>query len=385
VPLASLGTAQVAGPLAGVVRVGGVILLTLVVLLVGFALADLTEVAVRALGDRRRRATVATALPADTGPSLISLALAGVVVIAMLVAPRGEPTGDVLRVAAVQGGGEQGTSATDVPSALVTERHLEATAGIRPDPELDLVLWPENTIDVDSFAGSDLRARIAAEADRLGVPLTVGLTEDTPDGERFLNAQVVVDPGGEIVGRYEKVRRVPFGEYVPLRGVLETIGAPVDQIRRDAVSGTGPAYVDLPDGTRLATVISWEVFFGGRVRDGVREGGEAVINPTNGASYTGTIVQTQQVASSRLRALETGRWVVQAAPTGFTAIVDAEGDVLERTAVSERRVVIGDVELREGRTWYVNLGDAPFIGFVVGLFALAWWLDRRSRRPRRAA
>ena len=70
--------------------------------------------------------------------------------------------------------------------------------------------------------------------------------------------------------------------------------------------------------------ISWEIFFGGRARESVVHGAEAITNPTNGASYTGTIVQTQQVASSRLRAIETGRWVVQAAPTGFTAIVDAE-------------------------------------------------------------
>ena len=77
--------------------------------------------------------------------------------------------------------------------------------------------------------------------------------------------------------------------------------------------------LDLPDGARLAVVISWEVFFGGRARDGVKHGGQVLLNPTNGASYTGTIVQTQQVASSRLRAIETGRWVVQAAPTGLLA------------------------------------------------------------------
>jgi apolipoprotein N-acyltransferase len=314
-----------------------------------------------------------------------SLAIVLLIVAASLVAPRGTATGDLLRVAAVQGGGEQGTSAADVPSALVTRRHLEATSAIAPDPGLDLVLWPENVVDIDSFEGSDLQDRIADEAARLGVPFAVGITEDTPDGERFLNAQVVITPGGDVTSRYDKVRRVPFGEYVPLRDLLTTLGAPVDRIRRDAVAGTGPAYVDLPDGTRLATVISWEVFFGGRVREGVRAGGQAIINPTNGASYTGTIVQTQQVASSRLRAIETGRWVVQAAPTGFTAVVDADGRVLERTGVSERRVVVGDVELRDGRTWYVQLGDAPVIAAVVGLFVGSWWLDRRSGRPARRA
>ncbi len=392
VPLASLGMAQVAGPIASVARVGGVVLLTLVVFLVGFALADVVEALLR-----RRRSTApdeaAGRAPPPSGdrrptvpavePAVTSLAIVLLIVAASLVAPRGAATGDVLRVAAVQGGGEQGTSAVEVPSALVTQRHLEATSAIAPDPELDLVLWPENVVDIDSFEGSELQDRIAGEAARLGVPFAVGITEDTPDGERFLNAQVVITPEGDVTSRYDKVRRVPFGEYVPLRDLLTTLGAPVDRIRRDAVAGTGPAYVDLPDGTRLATVISWEVFFGGRVREGVRAGGQAVINPTNGASYTGTIVQTQQVASSRLRAIETGRWVVQAAPTGFTAVVDADGRVLERTGVSERRVVFGDVELRDGRTWYVQVGDAPVVAVVVGMFVGSWWLDRRSARPAR--
>ena len=162
-----------------------------------------------------------------------------------------------------------------------------------------------------------------------------------------------------IVDRYEKVRRVPFGEYVPLRSLLETLGAPVDQIGRDAVAGTGPAVIELPDGTELGVVISWEVFFGGRAREGVELGAEAILNPTNGSSYTGTIVQTQQVASSRLRAVENGRWVVQAAPTGFTAVIDAGGDVLERTSISERRVVYTDIELRSGLTWYTEPRRRP--------------------------
>jgi apolipoprotein N-acyltransferase len=127
----------------------------------------------------------------------------------------------------------------------------------------------------------------------------------------------------------------------------------------------------------LSVVISWEVFFAGRVREGVKLGAEAIVNPTNGASYTGTIVQTQQVASSRLRAIETGRWVVQAAPTGFTAIVDADGTVRQRTAVSERKVLYDTIELREGRTWYTDIGDVPIILVMLGLLGTSIWFSRR--------
>ena len=185
-----------------------------------------------------------------------------------------------------------------------------------------------------SFEGSDEYSAIAAEASRLDTPFAVGVTEDPR-----INSQIMVAADGEIVDQYVKVRRVPFGEYVPLRGILEAVGAPIDRVGRDAEAGTEPAVLDLPDGTPLSVVISWEVFFAGRAREGVKLGGEAILNPTNGASYTGTIVQSQQVASSRLRAIENGRWVVQAAPTGFTAIVDADGNVRQRTAVSEQRVL----------------------------------------------
>ncbi len=381
VPLASLGISQVAGPLAGVARVGGVILITWLVFQIGF-LVGAGVLALRSSGS-----------PAWSARIAIGAAAACVLVfVGASVAPRGTDAGPSLRIAAVQGGGEQGTSATEVPSALVTQRHLEATAAITDD-DLDLVLWPENTIDVATFDGSDELAAVAVESARLGVPILVGVTEDTADGERFTNAQVVVLPDGSLGDRYDKVRRVPFGEYVPMRGLLEALGAPIDRIGRDAVAGTEPAVLDVPIVDRqtgevvdvpLAVVISWEVFFGGRARDGVQEGGEAILNPTNGASYSGTIVQTQQVASSRLRAIENGRWVVQTAPTGFTAIVDSDGDVLERSAVSERRVIIADVPLREGFTWYTNLGDAPFVAALGAVFAASLLLDRADRRRRAA-
>ena len=368
IPLATMGMSQVGGPLVGVVRVGGVILLTWVVFQLGFALAG---PAPRIPGFARRFRPGAQGEPHGA----IGFLAVVMIVLLSLIAPQGSDTGEQLEVAAVQGGGEQGTSALEVPSSLVTERHLDATRSIPDDARLDLVLWPENTIDVSVFDGSDVYLAIAAEAARLDAPFAVGVTEDPR-----VNSQIVVAPDGEIVDQYVKVRRVPFGEYVPLRGILEALGAPIEQVGRDANAGTGPAYVDLPDGTRLGVVISWEVFFAGRAREGIKAGGEAILNPTNGASYTGTIVQTQQVASSRLRAIENGRWVVQAAPTGFTAIVDAEGNVLQRTAVSEQRVLFATVELRDGFTWYTNLGDGPFIVALLAMFGVSLWFGRRRSR-----
>ena len=377
VPLATLGISQVGGPLNGVGRVGGVVLLTWVTFQFGFAIVPAVRAALSRTGSDQARAVEASTRRSIT----IALCLAVGAVAASAVAPSGNDTGETLRIAAVQGGGEQGTSALDVPSIVVTERHLEATRSIEPDPDLDLVLWPENTIDVDTFETSDVVPLIVEEADRLSVPIAVGLTEDVRvDGKRrFTNAHVVVTPDGEIFSRYDKVRRVPFGEYVPLRSVIERITSAVDRVG-DAVAGETPAVLDLPDGQRLATVISWEVFFGGRAREGVALDAGVVINPTNGASYTGTIVQTQQIASSRLRAIETGRWVAQVAPTGFSAFVSPDGAVLDRTTQREQRVITRDVPLRDGDTWYVSLGDRPFIVALLIAFAALIAFDVRSRR-----
>lgn len=399
VPLASLAISQSAGPFVGVVRVGGPLLLTWLTFQIGFALAGPAP-GVPQFARRRR--------PDVRGAPHGMFALLAVVALLVIaaVAPSGNSTGRTLRVAAVQGGGRQGTHAVDIvrcntegerddagPDSgprCVTDRQLAATRTLLASDDIDVVVWPENAIDVDAFANSVEFTEVAAEAKRLDATFLVGVTEETPDN-RFTNAQVVVTPAGEYTGRYEKVRRVPFGEYVPLRGLLEALGAPTNLIPRNAVAGTDPAYLTIPyraspgdlgpGGIRVAVVISWEVFFGGRARDGVSHGGQMIINPTNGSSYTWTVLQTQQIASSRLRAIETGRWVVQAAPTGFSTFVSPDGDVIDRTSVSEQKVIIHNVLLRTGNTWYVSLGDKPWVALAAALLAVTLW--RSGWRPHR--
>jgi len=366
VPLASLAIGQAASPFVDVARLGGTILLSWFVFQVGFALAGPSPV-VPALA--RKRGVTAK----GEWHGVIALTAALLVWLVGAVSPGAHAVGAAapLRIAIVQGGGPQGTHAIDTPAGEVLQRHLDATSGIAPG-SVDMVLWPENVIDVDRFEDSDQLRQVAAQAARLGVPFVVGITEDTPDGRNFLNAQVVLTPEGDVVSRYDKVRRVPFGEYMPWRGFLGAIGAPTNLVPRDAVAGTDPALLELPDGTRMAVAISWEVFFGGRVNEGVQAGGEFIVNPTNGSSYTWTILQTQQVASSRLRAVEQDRWVAQAAPTGFSAFVSPDGEVQQRTGVSEQKVVIGTVELREGRTWYSYLHGLTWVVVMVLVLAGAW-------------
>jgi apolipoprotein N-acyltransferase len=357
VPLASLAISQSASPLVGIVRIGGPLLLTFCVLQIGFALSQLV------VAPKMKHIAVFSAIVA-------------LIVCAGFIAPRGNDTGETRTIAAVQGGGPQGTLAINTIPRDVVERHLAATRAIS-STNLDMVIWPENVIDVADFYDSDERVEIAEQAARLGAPFVVGITEDM-NARYFTNAQIVVNEDGTLGDRYDKVRRVPFGEFVPLRGLLEILGAPVDRIPRDALAGSDIARLQVGN-TTVGVAISWEVFFSGRANEGVEAGGSMLVNPTNGSSYTGTILQTQQIASSRLRAIENGRWLVQVSPTGFSAFISPTGEVFDRTGVSEQRVLERTINLRTGRTLYSNLGDLPFIVVMVAVLASLAFIARKRR------
>ena len=366
VPLATLGIAQVGGPLHRVASIGGVILLSWLTWQIGALLAK-----------RPRDFSV------DQQHRRLLWSLCLLLLVGGHFAPRGSNTGRDFYVVAVQGGGPQGTRAIDTDPRDVVERHLAATQTINnnADDPIDLVVWPENVIDVVDFASSTESQEVGAEASRLNAPIAVGITEDV-NQEHFTNAQVIVNSNGAVDDRYDKVRRVPFGEYMPMRSFLKSLGAPVNQVPRDALAGTGPAILDVPTSTgseRIGVVISWEVFFGGRAREAVKNGAGFIINPTNGSSYTWTVLQSQQVASSKLRAIETGRWVVQVSPTGFSAFIDPQGHVHERTGVSEQKVISSHVEIRSGKTIYVALGDKPWIVLIALVFLMAILNRSKSR------
>ena len=367
VPLATLAISQAASPIAPIVRIGGPLLLTYIVLQIGFLLARLRD----------------TEMPKRTVHAALIAVVVVVLPIAGAIAPHGHHNGRSLNIAAVQGGGPQGTLAINTNSRDVVIRHLDATQTIADgsastENQLDLVIWPENVIDVNSFSSSIERTEVAAQSARLNAPFLVGITEDLDD-RYFTNAQVVVNTDGSLGDRYDKVRRVPFGEFVPMRGLLEAVGAPVDRIPRDAKAGNDTAILRAAD-TTIAVVISWEVFFAGRANEGIEQGATLLVNPTNGSSYTGTILQTQQIASSRLRALETGRWLVQVSPTGFSAFVSPSGQVFDRTGVSEQHVITREVQLRSGRTIYSYLGDTPCILIMIASLLALLIAGRRTTR-----
>ncbi len=368
-PLAGIDLGQAGGPLAPVARLGGRLLIVGVVGLAGAGLATFVVTAIRA----PRGTRVAPVVGGVAG-----LGLAAVLAAAGWVAPAGQESGR-MQTAAVQGGGPRGLRAVDSDPGRVFDAQLRSSAVLRIG--VALVLWPEDVVDVDgALAGSIQEETLSSLAEQLHTTLVAGVVEDV-GADRFLNAAVAWGPDGKVIARYDKVHRVPFGEYVPARDFFDRLGD-LSDVPRDAIPGRGAGVLNTGVG-KLGVLISYEVFFEDRARDAVRADASVLLVPTNASSYRDAQVPAQEVAAARIRAIQTGRWVVQAAPTGYSAIVDHDGRVLESTPLGVPAVIEGIVQLRTGDTPWTVIGSLPVMALagLCLLFGLVW--SRRARRTGR--
>lgn len=354
-PLPGLALGQIDGPFGVAAGLGGSLLVVALPAAAGVAVV----------------APLLTRRGVLTGASIL-LVIAVVVGIATLLPTRSPQS---LDVAVVQGGGPRGIPAVRSDPRKVTERHFAATQQIDGSP--DLVLWPEGVVDVDeSVTKSGQGARLSALARKLDTTLVVGVVEQ--DGDRFRNAAVAWDPDGSVSGRYEKVHRVPFGEYLPMRPLVERLTDDASLVPRDAIPGRGPGRLDTTAG-ELGIVISYEVFFSDRTRAAATVGGHILLVPTNAASYTSEEVPAMEVAAARLRARELGQTVLQAAPTGYSAIILPDGTVVGRSELERPGVLTARVPLRDERTPYTRTGDLPILSATLLTLLLAAFGNRRSR------
>ena len=357
VPLAGIALGQSAGPLAGAARIGGELLVFTLAVLAGLGLALLA----------RRRF-----LPAAVASGLV---LVGAV--AGAVSPDGGE-GPQVATAIVQGGGRRGFRGIESDPQAVLDATLEASRDVRPP--VSLILWPEDVVDVDTAIGDSPEGRSVAEvARRAGATVVAGVIENS-GSDRFFNAAVAWSPEGNIVDRYDKVERVPFGEYIPARGLEEQF-ADISAVPRDAIVGRRSGVLRTPVGP-LGVAISYEVFFSSRSRTATRAGATLLLVPTNAASFTSGQVPSHEVAAGRLRAIENGRDVLQAAPTGYGAYIDNRGRLRARTTLGRREVIQRPATMRSGRTVYTAAGDAPLLGVAAVVLLLAWLRRRGVLRSR---
>lgn len=361
-PLGGVFLGQAGGPFLDTARVGGPLLMTAVVFTGGAALGS-------AFGAHRRP---------------VRLAVLAVVVVALglvsAVAPDGGPPVGHLRVALVQGGGRRGTRASEVDPVTVFDAHLDATDAALPRlrrDEVSLVVWPEDVVSLDGpLRGSAQAATLSALARRLRATVVAGVTTTASAPGTFRNLVVAWGPSGRIVDTFEKVHRVPFGEYVPWRGFFAHF-ADLSAVPLDAVPGHGSGLLRTPAGP-LGVMVSYEVFYADRGRASVRDGAQLLVVPTNTSSYSTSQVPAQEVAADKVQAVSAGRDLVQAAPTGYTTVVDHVGQVVAQSNLGTRAVLVATVARRSQETLYMRWGDLPVL--LLAALALAEGWRRHWRR-----
>jgi apolipoprotein N-acyltransferase len=361
-PLGGVFLGQAGAPLVQLARLGGPLLITAGVWAGGVATATI----VSWLWARRSE----TDAPAVVGAvvfaaGLVALSLAGAV-----VPDGGSPVGTV-RVALVQGGGQRGLSKEQVSPTTVYDAQLSAmhaVATARPHPEL--VVWPENVVALDRpLAGSPEAATLGRLAKGLRTTLVIGVTEPA-SATTFRNEVVAWGPTGHVVGVFEKVHRVPFGEYVPFRSFFAHF-ADLSGVPTDAVPGDGTGLMRTPAGP-LGLMVSFEIFYAGRSHESVRAGAELLTVPTNTSSYSTSQVPTQEIAAAVVQTIETGRDLVQAAPTGFSAVVTQRGVVVAETVLGKRQAIFATIALRRGMTPYDHWGDLPVLILSALALVVGW-------------
>jgi apolipoprotein N-acyltransferase len=244
------------------------------------------------------------------------------------------------------------------------------------------VVWPESAVPWPYDAEPVVASRLGDVTRSLGIQLLLG-NDDTDlaaSGRRriFVGAKLLT-PAGAVAYRYHKLRLVPFGEYTPL-GPLITLGgrwtARLVQAVGDFTPGTEARVGAVPEG-RFGTLICYEAIFPDLVREFVANGAGMLVNVTNDAWYGRTSAPFQHFAMAAFRAVESGRYLVRAANTGISGVVDPRGRILERTPLFEPGLVVRDVPFLSGATFYARHGDV--FGFACLGLTLLLTLTARTQ------
>jgi apolipoprotein N-acyltransferase len=380
-PWGRLAMSQAGTPTAPWAAVGGAPLLSFLVALAGTTLAWALLVPGWRARLRRR------ALPLLAFAGAAGLALAGV----LLPVDRQPPGTPTAVVAAIQGNVPHAQSLPDLLRAsTVTLNHATATerlaaqvrAGGRPAP--DLVIWPENSTDIDPRTYSPVYATIAAAVNAIHRPVLVGTVLRDP----LRNAGQLWLPGRGPGQTYVKRQLVPFGEYIPFRGLLRHITSLVNLQPENFTAGHR-AVVFQAGKIRLGDVICYEIGFDHLVSSEVNAGANLLTMQTNDATFEvdGQRGETlQQLAMARIRAVESNRAVVVASTTGVSAIIAPDGRLIAHTGTWQRAVLEARVPLVSQRTLADRIGAWPQAVIVaLTLAALAWAAAAALRRRRTAA
>ncbi|MFS0691507.1 apolipoprotein N-acyltransferase [Streptomyces nitrosporeus] len=379
-PWGKIAFGQADSPFLPLAALGGTPLLTFAVVLCGFGLLE----AARQVHRHRTTRAVPRAAVAAAATTVAVPALAALAALPLVDASAEDGTATV---AAIQGNVPRLGLDFNSQRRAVLDNHAKRTEQLAEDvkagrePQPDLVLWPENSSDLDPYRNPDAREVIDKAVRAIAAPTVIGAVL-SPDTGALRNTLIQWDPQDGPVDTYDKRHIQPFGEYMPMRSFVRIFSKDVDRVQRDFGPGTEVGVFDLA-GTRVALVTCYEAAFDDAVRDTVKHGGQFIAVPSNNATFGRSEMTYQQLAMSQVRAVEHGRSVVVPVTSGVSAVIRPDGTIVEKTGMFTPDALVDEVPLRSSLTPATRLGPLP--EGVVALVAVAGlgWVTVRAVRARR--
>ncbi|GAA1328737.1 apolipoprotein N-acyltransferase [Pseudonocardia xinjiangensis] len=382
-PWGKIGFGQPDGPLLPLAAIGGEPLLAFATALAGLALGELVRRLVLRRGELRRS-------PGElVGPAaIVVLTLVAGPLAALVPVTPGAPDRTVT-IAAIQGNVPRLGLDFNSQRRAVLDNHVKVTEQLAADvaagrkPQPDLVIWPENSSDIDPLQNPDAAAQIDRAAAAIKAPILVGAVLRNPDGVTTSNSALVWQAGVGVVERNDKRKVQPFGEYIPWRNFWRHFSSYVDRAG-NFVPGDGPGAVDMA-GVRVGVAICWEIAFDDLVDDSVDAGATVLAVPSNNATFGLTEMTYQQLAISRIRAVEHDRPVIVATTSGVSATIAPDGTVTASTRQFTPDVLVDRTTLKDTTTLATRLRAVPeWVLVALGVVAVGVGFVTRRRAGTRA-
>ncbi len=373
-PWGRLAFGQPDGWLLPLASLGGAPLLSFGVALTGCGIAALVYAGLRDRTPRRWLVAVAVTLAA----SVVALAL-----LPTLASNTARPGEETVTVAAIQGSVPRLGLDFNAQRRAVLDNHVRETLRLADDvaagrqPAPDVVIWPENASDIDPLRNPDAAALITEASETIGAPILVGAVL-VNDDRTTTNSAIVWDGAAGPGERHDKKIIQPFGEYLPFRSFFRLFSEYADRAGY-FVPGSGDGVVHA-DSIAVGVATCYEVAFDRALTESVRAGAQLLAIPTNNATFGDTEMTYQQLAMSRVRAVEHGRSALVAATSGISAIVSPQGDIVEQSELFEPDALVDRVALRDDRTVATDLGGIPEILLCVG--AAVFLVSKVARREK---
>jgi len=390
-PWGTVAFTQPDGPLLPLAAVVGESGLSFAVALAGFAIGELGHLVWRAVrhgGSAGYDTGRWAPMTAWLAIGLIALPfLAGLAALPAVQAGAGAPTAPI---AVIQGNVPEPGLEFNARRRAVLDMHAAETEKLAEAVESGtatrprLVIWPENSSDIDPYRNPDAAEVISGAARRIGVPILVGAVTLADRPGYVYNKGIVWDPVTGPGQTYTKRHPVPFAEYIPWRGFFRMFSSKVDLVTSDFLPGDVPGNLTIA-GVPIGDVICFEVVEDPLVRDVVTGGAQVIVVQTNNATFGFTNETYQQQAMSRVRAVEYGREVLIAATSGVSAVIRPDGTVESTIGLFTAGYRVADVPLIDATTPGTVLG-APIrwvltVACPLALFGALAISRRRTSRP----